>query len=1111
MSVEDVGVAAVAIDGQAVAILLEDAASFGIACTTYEVRYSATLEYGIAFPITLGRAVNFVSPACTILQPHVDLSIALGQVGYALQRGFFCIQCQVDNRCCLVTGFNCCQVALNSNILAQAAGCFAVFQSNIHVNGTVACTQCSITALSAAVVNGNCTTAVYRYNSTIIISMQAVAVRSNIYITVNGNRACIFSVGAALCNKCGNRCMVIAALAAVNISLQAAVYSNICFRCQNSIYIVVVTYGIGCSNIYSTVDGNVLSGSVPVTCIDTGVFACVISAGINNQLVSSNIYLRAAIIKNLDCCAIGTCGIHGQSFTGCINLQVFGGFNCADCGNITCFCELVGAVLSNYATHQVFVIFLFITGQSRGEGGGYLMIRNYRSCNVRAFTVCFIEGDVAGLQFLAACGQAVSNLHKTSQVLLASYEIAVGQLTSQCVQHVSYASVIIRVDAGVVGDQGYYRVFFCVLDNGVASLVVLSSFAIAFMRIVNLGVAAVIVDGQAVAILLEDVARFGIACAAYEVSDFAAVKLVFLPFGIAIGVTVFFVSPGSTIGQSQVHGTAQACIFFCIEMFVCNAGPCGILSGQLQVNNRFLAVARKFLALFAEEACITLNGYSLTFAAYINGTQSCAQSMEAIASFVTVVFNFDISCAQVNGCAICCNHTGAVSCDSGLAVNSYVCTYAVSVDAGNVSPGGFAQSSGVLAFDNVINSPVFAVLSHGQIAMQLNFGIAVSVNAVNIVIAVSLNSGVAGNLYHSLLACALSIDADCATFANHRVTAAGLAAVGIVDIDIQSACSNVCCAACNAVVDTAQRNSVVQNTCVFIRRNSLVVQSHVQLQSLVLSLNHQIFHTCSILYSCATDDEGACPVRIGFLMSHLVNVNACILGKYIGVIILLYAIVCTLLFTADKISKGILAVVPARTRIYSILFSSSLTGIFIEFNGIGFQGLAARSQTISNFCITGQVCFTGSKVAISQLACQSIQYISNTFIVVHINTGVIGNHVDNRACYSTRNNGVASCKIACCFAVTCVSVEDVGVTTVSINSQVIAVLLEDVACCCFAVTANEFSYMAAGKGVVVFAPCFIVPGCTVGNIEINDAFISTAALSNIFSKSNTSPGRILIR
>ena len=317
-------------------------------------------------------------------------------------------------------------------------------------------------------------------------------------------------------------------------------------------------------------------------------------------------------------------------------------------------------------------------------------------------------------------------------------------------------------------------------------------------------------------------------------------------------------------------------------MFVCNAGPCGIFGGQLQVDNRFLAVARKFLALFAEETYITLNGNSLALAANINSTKSCAQSMEAIACLVAVILNLDIGSAQVNSCTVCCDGTGAVSCDSSLAVNGYACTCAVSVDAGNISPGGFTQSSSVLSFDNVIKSPLFAVLSHGQIAMQLNFGITVSVNAVNIVIAMSLNSGIAGNLYNSLLACALSINADCAAFADQRVAAAGLTAVGIINVDIQGADSNCCCATSNAVVDAAQRNSVVQNTCIRIRRNSLAVQSYVQLQSLVCSIDYQIFNACGILYSRTADDEGAFPIRIFFLMGHLVDVNACVLGKYIG-------------------------------------------------------------------------------------------------------------------------------------------------------------------------------------------------------------------------------------
>ena len=106
----------------------------------------------------------FVVPACTVLQPHVNLAVAAGHIGYTLQSGFIRIQSYVDNRCGSIAGLNCCQVALNSNVMAQTAGCFAVFQSNVHIDGAIASTQCSIAALSAAVVNSNRTAAVYGNN-----------------------------------------------------------------------------------------------------------------------------------------------------------------------------------------------------------------------------------------------------------------------------------------------------------------------------------------------------------------------------------------------------------------------------------------------------------------------------------------------------------------------------------------------------------------------------------------------------------------------------------------------------------------------------------------------------------------------------------------------------------------------------------------------------------------------------------------------------------------------------------------------------------------------------------------------------------------------------------
>ena len=302
MCIVDVGVAAVVVDSQAVAILLEDIASFCIACATYEVSYLTALEDCIALPITLGRTMNFVSPACTILQPQVDLAVVTCHVSYAFQSRFFCIQSYVDDRCCCIAStVRCCQIALQHYVLAQASGCFAAIQSNIHVDGAIVSTHCCISTLCAAIVDSNCTAAIYGNNRAVTIGMQAIAVSSDIYVTVNSNCAVGLSVSTALCHDCGNRGVVITTLATVNISLQAAVYSYICISCQNAIYVVVVTLGISCSNIYSTVNGNVLSSSVPVTCINTVVFACRRSAGLDNQLISSNINLGGAVIDNLDC------------------------------------------------------------------------------------------------------------------------------------------------------------------------------------------------------------------------------------------------------------------------------------------------------------------------------------------------------------------------------------------------------------------------------------------------------------------------------------------------------------------------------------------------------------------------------------------------------------------------------------------------------------------------------------------------------------------------------------------------------------------------------------------------------------------------------------------
>ena len=190
--------------------------------------------------------------------------------------------------------------------------------------------------------------------------------------------------------------------------------------------------------------------------------------------------------------------------------------------------------------------------------GVFFYSRYFGFSNIRAFTL-FGEGDITGLLCLATCGQAVSNLHIAGQVLLTICKITIGQLACQRVQHVCYVSVAVHADASVVGDQRYYRAFCCVLDNGVACFVVLSRFAISFMRVEDVGIAAVVVDSQAIIILLEDVACFCFALAAGKVGYTAACPFFAAPRILDNRIN-YFVVPGCAVLQPQVCITGKGLV-----------------------------------------------------------------------------------------------------------------------------------------------------------------------------------------------------------------------------------------------------------------------------------------------------------------------------------------------------------------------------------------------------------------------------------------------------------------------------------------------------------------------------------------------------------------------
>ena len=71
------------------------------------------------------------------------------------------------------------------------------------------------------------------------------------------------------------------------------------------------------------------------------------------------------------------------------------------------------------------------------------------------------------------------------------------------------------------------------------------------------------------------------------------------------------------------------------------------------------------------------------------------------------------------------------------------------------------------------------------------------------------------------------------------------------------------------------------------------------------------------------------------------------------------------------------------------------------------------------------------------------------------------------------------------------SVEDIDIAAVFINSQALAVILEDIACMCCIAATGKGGYMAAGKAVRnCLADLLVGPNCTVCQPQVEAAVAS---------------------
>ena len=455
---------------------------------------------------------------------------------------------------------------------------------------------------------------------TVFVKAAALAVKCYLHIAVNGGAACM------AVNAHGG-------VIALNVNIYIAVNSKITLSLTNTL----------CA------------------------LAALGAVELNNQLISLHRAVYIYILCNACITLAGIGYINGQSFAAGINgsalnkIHTLSTFTAYVDGG--CFGKFIAAVL-NYAAQYIFQILVLITGQSGVEAGGNLILRSARNGNMlstAALAVSLVEEDVAYGHGYAVAGQTTGNLHLTVKVSLALCIVAVSQLTCQCVQSIVYS---FRIDAQalVTGNQVNSRSLFRMFDNGITCV---EGYAVACMLVEDIGVAAVIINGQRTAFLLVDVACSFCGCTAGQLSNTAAGEFFTL---IYVGQsTLLLVGPGCTILQPQVCfagkqllvATLRSCLAAFREFVINNTGQLGIFSGQAQVYQRiFIAVNIVYCAYGYYHVTGNIN-LVIACADYIalfilNGVHvdSTAGGINcAVAGVGIIVHNINFAAVNVNGAA----------------------------------------------------------------------------------------------------------------------------------------------------------------------------------------------------------------------------------------------------------------------------------------------------------------------------------------------------------------------------------------------------------------------------------------------------------------------------
>ncbi len=536
MLVEDIGVAAVIINSQRTAFLLVNVACSFCGCTAGQLSNTAA---GKLFAlIYVGQStLLLVGPGCTILQPQVgfagkELLVAALRSCLAAFREFVInntgqlrilgSQAQVYQRIFIAVNIVYCangyyHVTGNINLVLACADYIALFILNgIHVDSTAGCINCAVAACSIIINNINFTT-IDVNGAAANVSKQTVAYAGNIYIAVDVNRTAYCSAIACMCiNTC---CAIFCEAAMLAIQHYLNVTVNRCAACM-----AVYAYGrVIALNIDVNVTINRQIAFVLMDCVRS--LSALITVELNHELVSLNRAVCIYILINT-CVSLTSVGyVDGQGFAAGINRRAFNKVRTlsafAAYVNRGIFGKFIAAVL-NCATQYIFQVSLGITGQSAVEAGSNLMVGslNIKIGYAGALAVSTAKENVTCSYSQAVAGEAAGNLHLAVKVSFAIFIVGISQLACQSAQSI-VNSFRIDAQAFAAGNQVYYGILFRMLDNSIACV---EGYAVTCMLIEDIGVAAVIINSQRIAVLLIDIARSCCGCTACKAGYLAAVE-----------------------------------------------------------------------------------------------------------------------------------------------------------------------------------------------------------------------------------------------------------------------------------------------------------------------------------------------------------------------------------------------------------------------------------------------------------------------------------------------------------------------------------------------------------------------------------------------------------